>query len=105
MVPSESPHPTLRIVKYSKSEFHEEEVDDLRRLRSFLDDSAVVWVSVVGLGDRKLLVELGKLFGLHKLALEDVVNIHHRPKVEEYADHLFIVLRMASLEAQVRQAP
>ncbi len=34
------------------------------------------------------------MFNLHGLALEDVVNVHQRPKVEEYADHAFIVTRM-----------
>jgi magnesium transporter len=93
----------LRIVKYTDSEFHEDEVEDVRRLRSFLDESAVIWVSVAGLGDPELLSELSDVFGLHKLALEDVVNVHQRPKVEEYADHLFIVLRMVSLASHVHE--
>ncbi len=33
------------------------------------------------------------MFHLHRLALEDVVNVHQRAKVEEYNDHLFVVLR------------
>ena len=34
------------------------------------------------------------IFGLHPLALEDVLNNHQRSKVEQYGDHLFIVARM-----------
>jgi magnesium transporter len=46
------------------------------------------------LGDAKVISTIGNLFGLHQLALEDVVNVHQRAKVEDYPDHLFIVARM-----------
>ncbi|MER5636048.1 magnesium/cobalt transporter CorA [Kitasatospora sp. NPDC002227] len=32
-------------------------------------------------------------FGLHPLAVEDAVNAHQRPKLEEYRDSLFMVLK------------
>jgi magnesium transporter len=54
----------------------------------------VLWVNVTGLGDAQLIQDLGRTFGLHPLALEDVVNVHQRPKVEEYPGNLFIVLRI-----------
>ncbi len=47
-----------------------------------------------GLGDTEVVARLGELFGLHPLALEDVLNNHQRSKVELYGDHLFIVARM-----------
>ena len=41
------------------------------------------------------MLAVGEAFGLHRLALEDVLNVHQRPKIESYADHLFVVARMA----------
>ena len=41
------------------------------------------------------LERVGNAFGLHELALEDVENAHQRPKLEDYGDSLFIVLRTA----------
>src|SRR4029453_17509448 len=38
---------------------------------------------------------LGSLFGLHELATEDAQNPHQRPKIEEYDQHAFIVLKTA----------
>ncbi len=61
-----------------------------------LTDQKVLWIDVVGLADSDLIQAIGNSFGLHHLALEDVVNVHQRPKVEEYEDHVYIVLRMAS---------
>jgi magnesium transporter len=30
-------------------------------------------------------------FGLHSLAVEDAIKAHQRPKLERYADTLFVV--------------
>ena len=38
---------------------------------------------------------VGEAFGLHELALEDAMHAHQRPKLEDYGDSLFIVLRTA----------
>jgi magnesium transporter len=38
---------------------------------------------------------VGDAFGLHELALEDAMHAHQRPKLEDYGDSLFIVLRTA----------
>jgi magnesium transporter len=53
----------------------------------------VRWINVDG-ADATLLQELGGRFKLHPLALEDVLSAPQRPKVERYADHFFMVLRM-----------
>jgi magnesium transporter len=56
--------------------------------------SAVVWVDVTGTSDVATMRALGEEFGIHRLALEDVVNVNQRAKVEDYEDHAFLVLRM-----------
>jgi magnesium transporter len=38
---------------------------------------------------------LSSLFGLHELAVEDAQNPHQRPKIEEYDQHVFLVLKTA----------
>jgi magnesium transporter len=48
-----------------------------------------------------MIVKVGELFGLHALALEDVVHVHQRAKVEEYDNHLFVVARMVSMNERV----
>lgn len=44
--------------------------------------------------DAAILRELGARFKLHPLALEDVLTTPQRPKIERYADHYFMVLRV-----------
>ncbi|HYD47744.1 MAG TPA: magnesium/cobalt transporter CorA, partial [Terriglobales bacterium] len=68
---------------------------DIRSLPEMLARWPVTWVNVDGVGDVEAMKQLGEVFDLHPLALEDVVHVHQRPKVEPYAHHLFIVLRMS----------
>jgi magnesium transporter len=39
------------------------------------------------------LARVGEMFGLHELALEDAADPHERPKMEDYDESLFVVLR------------
>jgi magnesium transporter len=39
--------------------------------------------------------DVGERFGLHELALEDAHHAHQRPKLEDYQDSYFVVLRPA----------
>lgn len=54
----------------------------------------VTWIDVGGLRDVALIQRIAKCFGLHALALEDVVNVHQRPKLDVYPDHLFVIARV-----------
>jgi magnesium transporter len=54
----------------------------------------LIWLDCAGLADVGLIAEIGRIFGLHPLALEDTVNTSQRPKVDFFDDHAFAVLRM-----------
>lgn len=79
---------------YGPDALEEREIRDPAEIQGFLHRFPVVWVDVHGVSDAKWIGELGKLFGLHHLATEDIINVGQRAKVEEYDDHLFIVTRM-----------
>lgn len=79
---------------YSPTEFHEETLADISKLGGLLSQWPMTWVNVNGLGDARQLETLADLFGIHPLAMEDVVHVHQRPKVEDYRDYLFLVTRM-----------
>ncbi|HHZ09265.1 MAG TPA: magnesium/cobalt transporter CorA [Rhizobiales bacterium] len=67
-------------------------LDDVRTCRR--DNWSIVWVDCAGLADVGLIAEIGRIFGLHPLGLEDAVNTSQRPKVDFFDDHAFAVLRM-----------
>ncbi|MFG0336105.1 MAG: magnesium/cobalt transporter CorA [Maioricimonas sp. JB049] len=93
----EAAPPRIRAVCYGGGQFVEREIEDCDEIEPLLDEFAVTWINVDGLGDAKLIRRLAGLFGLHPLAVEDVVHVHQRAKVEDYGDHLFVVARMVHL--------
>ncbi|MGB3692755.1 MAG: magnesium/cobalt transporter CorA [Spirulinaceae cyanobacterium] len=61
---------------------------------NYRDATSVSWVDVQGLGSEEVLKQLGEIFELHPLLLEDVVNVPQRPKVEDYNEQLIIIAQM-----------
>lgn len=55
-----------------------------------------IWLDLEG-GESTVVAKLGEELGLHELALEDALTTHQRPKLEEYASHLFISAKTAEL--------
>jgi magnesium transporter len=90
---AEAPPPQVRLITYDSGHFSERDVEDVGAIKRELVKAQVAWIDVQGLGDAKVIRSLGKQFDLHPLAMEDVVNTHQRPKLENYDDHLFMVLR------------
>ena len=96
-----APRPTITAFAYGQTSCEKLEVKDLETIPALLQRHAVTWINVDGLGDAAAIQRLGKMFNLHPLALEDAVNVHQRPKVEEYPGHLFIVARFIHLNGGV----
>lgn len=95
--PPESPPPTIDLIGYSVErvvEKHNASIDDIKEAMSQCER---MWLDVSGLGDAVLITNLGEMFGIHALTLEDVTNVSQRAKVEDYGDYVYIVCRSADL--------
>lgn len=86
--------PRMTVVAYGPNQYVEQPITRISELDQWLGHYPVTWINVDGLGSAEIITELGKLFQLHPLALEDVVNTHQRAKCEDYGDTLFCVARM-----------
>jgi len=96
-----APPPRMEVIAYGPDGFTRQCISEAGEVQSFLGKWPVVWLNVDGLGDAATIEKLGGMFHLHPLALEDVVNVHQRPKLESYDGHHFIVIRMITLNDHV----
>jgi len=64
----------------------------------YLQRKTTTWMHIVGHPTEAALQQLGSTFKLHSLALEDVINMGQRPKVEPFSDHLFIIMSLPIIE-------
>jgi len=70
------------------------EIDDISEILRF--PGHFIWIGLHEPAE-DLLRKIQEEFQLHELAVEDALRAHQRPKIEEYGESLFIVLRTAQL--------
>ncbi len=58
------------------------------------DSGGVRWLNVYGVHDTDLVGRIGDQLGIHPLLLEDIVNVKHRPKLEEVDGRLHVSCKM-----------
>lgn len=54
----------------------------------------ITWLNIDGLHDTALVERIGKTFGISSLTLEDILNTHQRPKLDEYGNYVYVVVKM-----------
>lgn len=84
----------VSVIAYDSENLHEEEQCSFEDVREVLGRWPLVWVNVSGFADVDLIEQIGDYFDIHPLALEDVVHIPQRAKVEEFDNAIFTVFRM-----------
>jgi len=96
--------PTMTLFEYDEHGSEERKLERVEEAFHCFDNDKVSWINIDGLGDVEVLRKLGERFNLHPLALEDVLNVGQRPKVEHYEGYIFIVMEMIYLnqEQEVR---
>jgi magnesium transporter len=89
----------ITTVIYSEQEYNETVSKFFKECPVISQDAATVtWINVNGLHNTRNLEELGACFHLHPLVLEDILNTDHRPKLDDYGDYLFIVLKLLQVQ-------
>lgn len=84
----------ITIVDYSEAKFQEKEVKSVGECSLYKEKSTVTWINVDGVHKMKVIEEIGKYFNLHPLILEDIVDTDQRPKIKDFGDYIFIILKM-----------
>jgi magnesium transporter len=84
----------ITLFDYNENEIHEKEIGSVEDCFPFRDKATVTWINVDGVHQTGVIEALGNHFGIHPLVLSDIVNTRQRPKIEDYDDYLFVVLKM-----------
>jgi len=93
-----APTPAIHVIGYSPDDWAEKDITTTGDMISFFASWPVVWLNIdpmcEGPQAQRVVEKFAGIFNLHELAVEDVVNVHQRAKVEEYDEHMFVVIRM-----------
>ena len=85
---------SIMLVRYNEKELVQKSNISAVESQGFLSDDAQTWIHVQGQPKPSTMLELGRLFHLHPLALEDVINLGERSKTVTYENQLMTILGM-----------
>jgi magnesium transporter len=91
---------SITVIDYDEGRLQEEEIETVEECFPFKDKPTVTWINVDGIHQVEILELLGECFGLHPLVLEDILNTDQRPKLEDFGDYIFVVLKTFSYNDQ-----
>lgn len=86
----------ITIMDYDDTQLQEKEAKTFDECFPYKGRPTVTWINVDGIHQVETLEKLGECFEVHPLTLEDVLNTDQRPKMEDFGDYMYIVLKMFS---------
>lgn len=90
----------IRQINYDESNFFDQEAEAPEQYCPTRAPTGITWINVDGISQTELFQQLGDCFGLHPLVLEDIMNTDQRPKMEDFGDYVYIVLKMLSFDSR-----
>ena len=89
----------ITVIEYDEEQFQQREIKQIEECFPLKDKPTITWINISGIHKLDVIEKTGVQFGLHPLTLEDIVNTEQRPKIEDYKDYIFIVLKALHYDA------
>ena len=84
---------TIDVIDFTPASFTHKQVS-ARQCAAYLKKKSITWINVSGIHDVDIINIIGRDFKIHSLVLEDIAHTKQRPKIEDFGDYWYIVLRM-----------
>jgi magnesium transporter len=88
----------ITVIDYDEASVEERVVESVEDCAPFRDKPTVTWINIDGVHDARVIEKLGSLYGFHPIVQEDIVTTGLRPKMHDFGDYLFIILKMLYYE-------
>jgi len=95
---------SLTLVRYNQDLYTEQILPLVTDLDRNAHPEQMLWCQVKGVHDAAVVQELGELFQLHPLVMEDILNTDQRPKLEVHEHYLYIVVKTLEFDAETGAA-
>lgn len=94
---------TVNELAFDKDNVYEKEIKNMDDYSLPKDFQGVTWINMNGIHDTGIIEKIGSHFNIHNLVLEDILNTSHRPKMEDFDDYMFLVLKMLSYNKEKKE--
>ena len=84
----------ISLIDYDDAQFQEKEETTVEGCFPFKDKPSVTWINIDGVHQVDIMEKIGAHFGIHPLILEDITHTVQRPKMEDFENYIFVVVKM-----------
>lgn len=88
----------ITVFDYDANAVVEEEFLSAEKCGIYRDTKTVTWINIAGLHDLEIIKTIGLQYEIPPLILEDILDVGHRPKMEELDTGIYIVMKMLSYD-------
>lgn len=85
---------SIETFDYNTEQVEEKVHSKIEDVFHYKTTKAITWININGLNHVDAIEKIGNQFELHPLTLEDIVNTNHRPKIDDYHNYIFVVVKM-----------
>ncbi|VVB78993.1 Cobalt/magnesium transport protein CorA [uncultured archaeon] len=94
---------SIDVIDFTKNSIEEFSAKNVEEIFRFKEKKSSTWINISGVHDTEIIKKIGAHFGLHPLLLEDVADTNQRPKIEEFKNELFFVLKMIYFDKKINE--
>lgn len=90
--------PVIRTIIYNDENIQVSDLESFEQLQKNYadrDENFMFWTHIEPISDQNSVVKISSVFQLHPLVIEDILSVTHRPKIEEFDEYIFIVMKYA----------
>lgn len=84
----------LHLHRYNENEMKEFSDVTFESLQKEIHKDSICWLQIHGLQNTEIIREISEYFGINFLVMQDILNIHHPTKIEEYDSHLVLIMKL-----------
>jgi len=84
----------ITVIDYDQKDLQQKEIEKIEECFVYKEKPTTTWINIDGLHQVDIIERIGAHFDIHPLVLEDILHTAQRPKIEDFGDYIFTVLRM-----------
>jgi len=88
----------ITLIDYDRDGFERKKLSTVEEMKLYRTSSKVSWFNIEGLHESDIIEKIGRIFGIHPLVVEDILNTDQRPKMDIHDDYVFIVMKMHTMD-------
>lgn len=91
---------TIDLLEYDEVNVRESTITSVKNLKEHLNNPMMKWIRVTGVHDAQIIGQIGELFNINSIDLEDIANTTQRPRIEERDLYIFLEFNLLQIDPE-----